>query len=223
MNVTKLLEGKKTYVVSAIMLIHALSGWILGEKVDWNQVLVAAGIASLRGGIAKAGPLAVLACLPFCTGCAGFKVFTGTQVNPALIEFVASRAGDAARIGVALDLQTHPEHRVAYAAAVIALDGLLQRQDYTSADFQAVLACLPVKEFQGDSGALVLQGTVMVFDLFTMFGYDVNSTPALKSVMTRVREGINLALAGPVIKTRAITGPEDVPGRALVPTRVKRI
>ena len=163
----------------------------------------------------------LLALLVTVNGCAGFKFWQDGQLNPALVEFVANRAGDAARIGVAIDLQAKPEHRVAYAAAVVALDGLLQREEYTSADFQAVLALLPIKEFQGDTGALVLQGTVMVFDLVTMVAWDVDSVPALKSVMTQVRNGIKIALDARI--TRSIEAPSDVPSKALVPSKVRRI
>jgi len=53
MNAIAWLSGKKTYIIAGAMLIHALSGWVLGEDPKWNEVLTALGLASLRGGISK--------------------------------------------------------------------------------------------------------------------------------------------------------------------------
>ncbi len=47
------MNGKKTYLVAAIMLIHALSGMYLGEAVNWNEVFQAIGLATLRQAVAK--------------------------------------------------------------------------------------------------------------------------------------------------------------------------
>ena len=49
-----ILEGKKTYIVAAVMLIHAVSGAALGEQVNWNEVFQAVGLATLRQAVAKA-------------------------------------------------------------------------------------------------------------------------------------------------------------------------
>ena len=48
-----MLSGKKTYIVAGLMLVHALSGAALGESVNWNEVLQAVGLATLRQAVAK--------------------------------------------------------------------------------------------------------------------------------------------------------------------------
>ena len=49
------LAGYKTYVVAAAMLIHAISGYFLGNQVDLDvrQILEALGLAALRAGVSK--------------------------------------------------------------------------------------------------------------------------------------------------------------------------
>ncbi len=52
----QMVEGKKTYVMAALLAVYAISGAILG-KMDWNnaiQLILGSGIgAALRAGIAK--------------------------------------------------------------------------------------------------------------------------------------------------------------------------
>jgi hypothetical protein len=67
------LKGKKTYLVAILMVVHALSGWALGKEVNWEEVLMACGLAALRGGVAK-GQAFILLCsvgaMPLLSGCA---------------------------------------------------------------------------------------------------------------------------------------------------------
>lgn len=159
--------------------------------------------------------ICLLSILTFLFGCK-------TVNTPELVQFVAARAGDAARIATIVDLQAHPEHRIAFQAAKVAMDGLLRGTNYSSADFKAVLAKLPVKEFQGAQGAMVLEGALLVYDLVTMFAYDVQSAPALAAVMTSVRDGISGALSTPVdsiVRSKAIASGKP----ALIPVRIIRI
>ena len=59
MNPLMLLAGKKTYIVAAVMVINELSPFLTGDKplgdLDFNGILTALGIATLRAGVAK-GP-----------------------------------------------------------------------------------------------------------------------------------------------------------------------
>jgi len=161
-----------------------------------------------------------LCALPLLLGCK-------TLSDPALIQFVADRAGQAAHVAVLVDLKTYPTHAPAYAAAVQALDGLMQSPNYSSAELKAILAKLPIKEFRGDTGALILEGGLMVFDLVTMFGYHIQSQPAILAVMLSVRNGINDALpptADSVITAtpRSPLG-RPTPDQPLTPKRVRSI
>ena len=148
-----------------------------------------------------------------------------TLNKPAVIEMVANRAGDAAKIAVLADLQANPTHRPQYEAAVLMLDGLMQAPTYSSASLEAILATLPIKEFRGLQGAIVLKGGLMVFDLLTMFGYKVESIPAIVQVVAKVREGIASALAEPAPSslTRAMKAGQAAPVKPLVAKRVIRI
>lgn len=52
-----MLSGYRTYLVAALMLIHALSAYFLGhdQPLDIRQVLEALGLATLRAGVAAKG------------------------------------------------------------------------------------------------------------------------------------------------------------------------
>lgn len=47
--------GMKTYFVAGLMLVHAVSAYLLGHdtSLDVRQVLEAIGLAALRAGVAK--------------------------------------------------------------------------------------------------------------------------------------------------------------------------
>lgn len=47
--------GMKTYFVAALMLVHAVSSYLLGHDsaLDVRQVLEALGLAALRAGVSK--------------------------------------------------------------------------------------------------------------------------------------------------------------------------
>jgi hypothetical protein len=52
-----MMNGKKTYAVAALMLIHAVAGYLTGQQDlaqiggSVNEVLTALGLATLRHGI----------------------------------------------------------------------------------------------------------------------------------------------------------------------------
>lgn len=48
-------SGKKTYLVAGLMVVYAVSGWLLGKSpdVDWSMILEGLGLAALRAGVAK--------------------------------------------------------------------------------------------------------------------------------------------------------------------------
>jgi hypothetical protein len=121
-----------------------------------------------------------------------------TISSPELISFVAARAGEAAQYAVTEDLRANPKNRPLYVAGVAALDGLSQSVSYSSADFKAALAALPIfkngSDVIGRYGGLALTVGVAVFDLATMFGYDVQTAPALLSVTVSVRNAVQAAL-----------------------------
>lgn len=51
----KFLRGKKTYIVAAIMAVHAIAvtGWLNNDwSSAWNELMAAAAFAGLRAGVA---------------------------------------------------------------------------------------------------------------------------------------------------------------------------
>lgn len=158
---------------------------------------------------------ALPALLAFLLGCT-------TTGDSTLLRFVAARAGDAARIAVIADLQANPSHRLPIQAGLVALDALIQSGKYSSAEFKAVLQQLPIKEFRGTQGALVLEGSLLVFDLVTMFAYDITTVPAVQEVMLSVREGISAGLGVPVAATAQVASRAGPPDK-LIPIRVIKL
>lgn len=85
-DILQWLKGKKTYAVAILMIVHALSGWALGENVDWRQLFEALGIAGLRSAIRTGATPAItlLGCLALLSGgCATryYKDPSGAEVR----------------------------------------------------------------------------------------------------------------------------------------------
>lgn len=55
MNVLRaLLSGRKTYIVAGLMIGYQVLGYLIeGRPIDWNFVLEAGGLTTLRAAIAK--------------------------------------------------------------------------------------------------------------------------------------------------------------------------
>jgi uncharacterized membrane-anchored protein YjiN (DUF445 family) len=48
------LAGKKTYIVASVMIVYAVSGWLLGnleQPEAWRLLMEAAAVAGLRNAI----------------------------------------------------------------------------------------------------------------------------------------------------------------------------
>src|SRR6185503_80384 len=50
------MNGKKTYIVAVLMILHALSAYVLGQDASLNfqEILAALGLSALRAGVKKA-------------------------------------------------------------------------------------------------------------------------------------------------------------------------
>jgi len=48
-----MIKGKKTYIVAIAMIVHAVSGYLLGDgtPLDVNEIMTALGIMALRSGV----------------------------------------------------------------------------------------------------------------------------------------------------------------------------
>jgi hypothetical protein len=125
----------------------------------------------------------------FCCGC---KTTTSQQQ----IATASALAYEAAYVGTALDLSAHPEHRKGFELGLVALSGLLKSTNYTSAELVAALNKLPLKELQGENGAIVIGAIVSVFDLARNLWIDTADQPAwVAAVGGSIERGIRDALS----------------------------
>jgi len=124
---------------------------------------------------------------------------TTAQLNTGLA-LAAELAGNAATYATRADLAVHPDHRGAFEAAKIALDGLLRSSDYSRASFSAALRQLPIAELRGNEGCI--DASLIVFDVLTQLAFDVQSAPAVAKIMAAVRDGLVAGLAIPLPDAR---------------------
>lgn len=70
-DVQTFLSGKKTYLLCAGVIAYQLLGYWLGktDHIDWNAVLAALGGITLRAGVTKSGPVAVILLAVLVGGC----------------------------------------------------------------------------------------------------------------------------------------------------------
>lgn len=54
-SVREMLAGKKTYAIVALLIAYQMLGYLHGGAIDWTSVGEAAGLATLRAGIAANG------------------------------------------------------------------------------------------------------------------------------------------------------------------------
>lgn len=143
---------------------------------------------------------AAIAAPILCFGCRA----TTPGTVPAWIEVASIIAQNAVAVGVAMDLQAHPEHRIPFQIAESALTGMVDRQNWNAADFVAILKALPVTYFQGPNGVLVVTTIASVFDLASGTWLDVSTAPAVERVMRSVRDGLRAGLQSTQTTTRSL-------------------
>lgn len=96
----------------------------------------------------------------FLSGCK-----TPEQSQAAVLLFSIA-AKDATYLGMSSDLKAHPEHRQAVVLARDSLKAFVAAGTLDSATLLAVLQQLPVGEFKGDRGAMIVGDIVILVDQF---------------------------------------------------------
>jgi len=123
-------------------------------------------------------------------GCSWFKT-SSAQKQIALASTIAY---EAAFIGVSLDLKAHPDRRASYQVA----QGFLSTFITTNtayADLSVALQKLPIKELQGENGAIIISGIVSIYVLAKDSFIDVANTPPwIAGVGGAIDRGIRDAL-----------------------------
>jgi hypothetical protein len=157
---------------------------------------------------------AALAAPLLCFGCKA----TAPDQEPPWIEIASVIAQSSMAVGVATDLQAHPEHRVQYQLAESALTGMVDRQNWNAAAFADILRSLPVAQFQGPNGILMATTITMVFDPASGTWLAVESLPAVERAMRAVRDGLRAGLQSqPVMASKAMKPSKPISIRSNAP------
>ena len=170
--------------------------------------------------IMMASALAMLALL---TGCAGFG-HTGPSPDE-MRAFVNTLSKEASQTAATIDLAENPNHRTAYEAAVVGLQSLVDRTNYSSAAFVAVLDRLPAK-LTGTRGAVVIGAINLGVSLWNAVNgtwIDVKSAPYVEASLKGVLAGLQAALTQTVGETGKRGGGETLKAlkaaQCIVPAR----
>jgi len=200
----KWLAGKKTYLVAMAMVLHAVSGWVLGQEVNWLEVWGALGLSTLRAGIAKSRPrwnrdrewnremksgLALVCALGLGTGCATTDQATRAARLQGMVEM-------AAYSGAAFHLVDHPEDFPRFELAGQTLNLLIRDGQFDVIKFRRALAGLPVRELKGEKGSILIEAGVVFFDALSRETVEVERRAYLKAVMVGMRDGLQRAVRG---------------------------
>lgn len=141
--------------------------------------------------------VSALAGLALLTGCAGFG-HTGPSPDE-MRSFVNTLSREASCTGARIDLAENPNHRAAYEAAIVGLQSLVDKTNYSSAEFVRVLDKLPAK-LTGSRGAIVLgliQSGVSLWSAVSGVWIDVTSAPYVEACLKGILYGLREALAEP--------------------------
>lgn len=189
----------------AIPYVAALVGFLLNwigtqagaPGVHWFLALFyglgGVGFRALGGklaGIRAANAVAALALIALLgTGCAS----GGGGFQAADAEVIAETA---AATGSAIYLAAHPEKRPEFETAHAALGRLIRSTNVTSSDVIAALQKLPLKEFEGE------KGTVMVAAVGAVTGLLVNRVEIKNDWAAAVARGLYNGLGATLAKPR---------------------
>jgi len=123
-------------------------------------------------------------------------LLTGCQTPPSGVNVarIASIANTAAYMGSALWLVDHPSDRPTFLLVKATLDGLIQDGQYDPLLFRDALAKLPVKELKGEKGAILIDASVLIFDLAFQEYATTDQATWLKPIMVAVRDGLQRGL-----------------------------
>lgn len=103
---------------------------------------------------------ALAAPLSLTTGC--ITTADGRKIpDPVVLTAIAQ---DAAYVGATITLKSNPQYRPEFELTRLALEQLIAAGSGSPSDLQAALAKLPIKELQGQNGAILVQQAVVVLN-----------------------------------------------------------
>jgi hypothetical protein len=125
----------------------------------------------------------------------------------SLLQLACNVARTSVAYGVQVDCNRYPDHKAAWAAGRLALDKILQADNFDPAALRTALAALPLRELQGPQGALVIDTIITVFSAGTDTFLDIKKSPTLYAIGSAVRDGIEAGMKGFGGGTKAIARP----------------
>ena len=133
------------------------------------------------------------ATLTFTPGCKS----TSTGEVPRSVRVVSSIAETAAYFGTVKRLQDHPGEREIFNVAVLALQRLVDQQNYDPIAFAEALKGLPINELSGPDGDIYISTIVGVWDAFLQDTIALDQStvvgPVISKVLSGMRRGIERA------------------------------
>src|SRR5258708_36130060 len=140
-------------------------------------------------------PIAVLCSLClllFNSGCA--SVAPTPAADAQRLQRLATIAELAAFSGTTYWLSGHPLDRQYFAVSLAALDSLLKDRNYDPQALTAALSSLPVRQLQGDKGALIVSAATILYDGYASEVVNLDKATYIAPVIAAIRNGLFRAL-----------------------------
>ena len=186
-SVLELLDGLKTYITCAVILVLLMLHWA-GKLVlppEFYAGLAVLALAFLRAGVAKSAPV-VLACAGLLmVGCA-------TPIADATLDRIEQVASSAASAGVAADLVANKNHR----PVILELQQQLEAQIATGRVTSGQLAAIIVDKLPLDAkSAQYFEGGLVLWGITSAWWIAPNAEDASMRAAVGLVTGIKLGLA----------------------------
>ena len=139
----------------------------------------------------------ILVCLP---GCA----FLQKNVTPASLQTACSAAAYA---GASVRLSSHPDDAPRFALAVAALDLLIADGHFDPVSLHTALSTLPVDALHGDTGTIIIDAAVVLFQTITGGKTPLEQAPYVQAAAKGCRNGLAMALPGATVLPLVLPDP----------------
>ena len=139
----------------------------------------------------------ILVCLP---GCA----FLQKNVTPASLQTACSAAAYA---GASVRLSSHPDDAPRFALAVAALDLLIADGHFDPVSLHTALSTLPVDALHGDTGTIIIDAAVVLFQTITGGKTPLEQAPYVQAAAKGCRNGLAMALPGATVLPLVMSNP----------------
>jgi hypothetical protein len=143
------------------------------------------------------------------SGCA--SIGSNPAADAQRIQRLSTIAELAAFTGSQYWLHDHPQDRQYFAVSLAALDSLLKDRNYDPQALTAALSSLPVRQLQGDKGALIVSAATILYDGYASEVVNLDKATYIAPVIAAIRNGLFRAL-NPGSATVPVAAPGVPPG-----------